>query len=124
MNLDVMEDFSPMSTLRDNSGPALRIHQLPRDSILPPLHPTMDNFHFLQKISENCRSKFTFSHSLLSYFLMATVWLKLGTLTFSQLGDPCIAFLLQAISTSSSNNSPRIRKIERRYLKVQRIFKL
>ena len=31
MIFDVMEDFSPMSTLHDNTGPALKIHQLPTE---------------------------------------------------------------------------------------------
>ena len=74
MTFAVMEDFSSMSPLRDNTGPALKIRQLPRGSILPLLHPTLDNFHFLlYRISENCRSKFTFSHFSLPYFLMAMV---------------------------------------------------
>ena len=50
---------------------------------------------------------------------MATVWLKLGPLTFSQFENPYIAFLLQAINTNLSQNALRIRKIERRYHKQQ-----
>ena len=86
---DGIKDFSRMSTLHDNSGPALRIHQLPRGSIVPLLHPPLDNFHFLYKISENYCNKFTFSHftrSYISFILIHCnmVCLKLVTLGFSQ----------------------------------------
>ena len=72
MIFDVMEDFSPTSTLHDNTGlTALKIHQLPRGSILPLLHlPTLDNFHFpwMDKIYLKIAAVNSHSHILLVLF--------------------------------------------------------